>query len=264
MIRIFDSHAHLSMCQGENILEKALEANVTDIMDIAVDSDSLEKGKRLQKENSSPKILLAAATTPHDLSSPEDPFFPIVKKEAQAGTLSAIGECGLEYFHCPDTKVWQQEVFMRYASLAFEEKLPLIVHCRDAFHTLFSLLKAFPPELTGVIHCFTGTFDEAVALLDKGWYLSFSGIVTFTKSKDLQDVVKRIPMERILVETDAPYLAPQSKRGKPNEPSFITETVSTIATIKGLSFEEVARITFQNASHLFGKPLCNRKEQEAL
>ncbi len=252
MTLLFDSHAHLSLLGDgmSSILERAKNANVTRIMNVAFDAASLEKGLFFQKEFSS--LLLAAATTPHDVTSEQDSFFSIVKKAAQEGLLKAIGESGLEYFHSPETKKRQQEVFLQYAALALEENLPLIVHCRQAFPDLFTLLKEFSLELQGVLHCFTGTYEDAIKLLDRGWYLSFTGIITYPKSVELQDIVKKIPLERMLVETDSPYLAPQTVRGKKNEPSFLPEIVSKVASIKGLSFEEVATVTFQNACQLFG------------
>lgn len=251
MTSLFDAHAHLAMCENSGLLERAKKAHVTRIMNIAVDKDSLDKGKALQKESADIKILLAAATTPHDLTSAEDPFFSEVRKAAKEKVLSAIGETGLEYFHSPQTKIWQQEVFLRYATLAYDENLPLIVHCRDAFPQVLALLTGFPPDLRGMVHCFTGSYDHAVSFLKRGWYLSFSGIITYPKSTELHEVVKKVPSDKILVETDSPYLAPQNMRGKKNEPSFLPEIVATIASLKGLAFEEVAKKTFDNATTLF-------------
>jgi len=253
MTPLFDSHAHLSFLEDKmsSILERARKANVTRIMDVAVDAASFEKGILFQNEFSSFELFLAAATTPHDVTSSEDPFFAQVKKAAEDGLLTAIGECGLEYFHAPQTKKNQQQVFLRYIALALEEKLPLIVHCRDAFSDLLTLLKDFPHELQGVLHCFTGTYEDANMLLDRGWYISLSGIITYPRSVELQNVVKKIPLDRILVETDSPYLAPQTYRGKKNEPSLLPEIVAKIASIKQIGFDEVGVATSSNASKLF-------------
>lgn len=255
MPSLFDSHAHLSFLGEEvsSFLTRAQMAHVTRIMNVAVDAPSLERGLFFQKEYQSTEIVLAAATTPHDVKSSEDPFFSEVTHAAQKGLLSAIGECGLEYHHTPETKNLQQEVFLRYILLAIEEDLPLIVHCRDAFSDLFALLKQFNNDVQGVLHCFTGTYEDAKALLERGWYISFSGIITYPKSASLQEVVKKIPLDKILVETDSPYLAPQTKRGKKNEPSFLPEIVAKIAALKELPFDVVAEATFQNTSLLFQK-----------
>jgi TatD DNase family protein len=251
MTALFDSHAHLAFLEDEgSILERARKANVTRIMNIAVDAASFEKGLLFQKQYSSFDLFLAAATTPHDVTSSEDPFFAQVEKAAKEGLIRAIGECGLEYFHTPQTKDMQQQVFLRYAQLSATQHLPLIVHCRVAFSDLFVLLKDFS-DLKGVLHCFTGTYEDAKALLDRGWYISLSGIITFPKSIALQNVVKQLPLEQLLVETDSPYLAPQNFRGKKNEPSLLPEIVAQISSLKQISFEEVAAATFRNASKLF-------------
>lgn len=256
MTFLFDSHAHLSFFEEDALclLERAKKAHVSRIMNIAVDAASFQKNIALKKEHPSYELFLAAATTPHDVTSAEDPFFFEIKKAAKEGVLTAIGECGLDYFHAAETKNLQKEIFQRYLSLAIEEDLPLIVHCRDAFSDLLSILKEFPHNPRGVIHCFTGTYEEAKALLDRGWHISFSGIITYPKSIALQNVVKQLPLDRILVETDCPYLAPQSVRGKKNEPGFLTEIVLKIASLKQIYYEEIASTTFQNTTNFFKIP----------
>jgi TatD DNase family protein len=254
MTPLFDSHAHLSFLEDEvsSVLDRAQTAHVTRIMNVAVDQASFEKGLFFQKEFPHIELFLAAATTPHDVRSFQDPFFLQVQQAAKQKQIKAIGECGLEYFHSPETKHSQQEIFRRYAELAIEENLPLIVHCREAFTDFLHLLNEFPTTLRGVLHCFTGTYKEAKILLDRGWYISFSGIITYPKSIALQEVLQKIPLNQILVETDSPYLAPQNHRGKKNEPSFLPEIVAKIASLKQISFDEVATTTYQNASQLFG------------
>jgi TatD DNase family protein len=253
MMQLFDTHAHLALFEDkiEPVLERARNGHVTRILDVATDHASLKKGRDLKKKTLSPELFLAAATTPHDAQSKEDPFFTEVKEAAQAKELVAIGECGLEYLRAPATKEQQQIVFLRYATLAIEEHLPLIVHCREAFPDLLALLDEMPSELRGVVHCFTGAYSDAKALLDKGWFLSFTGIITYPQSGELRDVVKKVALDRIFAETDAPFLAPQSVRGKQNEPGFLPEIVTMIASLKGISFDEAARATFQNAASFF-------------
>lgn len=252
MISYFDSHAHLDRFGEEApaVIKRAFDANVTKIMHISVDEPSLNRGIKLQQEESSPvKIFLAAATPPHDLKEEiQDSFFPIVKKAAQKHLLTAIGECGLDYFYHADTKDLQKHVFLRYADLAHTENLPLVVHCRDAFSDFFPLLDELPKTLRGIMHCFTGTYEDAKNLLDRNWYISFSGIITYPKNAALREIVKKIPLSSILIETDAPFLAPQAFRGKRNEPCFVPEVAKQIAEIKNLSLEEVSLATFQNFS----------------
>ncbi len=171
----------------------------------------------------------------------------------------AIGECGLDYYRLEGTdeekartKQKQQEVFREQAELAAELDLALVVHCRDAHADVFEILndlKKQKPNLRGVIHCFTGTAEEAARHLTLGFYISFSGIITF--AHDWDEFIRATPLERLLVETDCPYLTPVPNRGKRNEPAFVEFTARHMAKLKGLSFEEVATQTFQNAHRLF-------------
>ena len=131
-----------------------------------------------------------------------------------------------------------------------------MIHCREAFADLFAILDSdyrkddhYAP---GILHCFTGTVAEAKQVIARGWYLSLSGIVTFKKSEELREVAKIVPPDRLLIETDTPYLAPQSRRGKPNEPAFLPETAACIASVRGITLEELAQVTTQNAKHIFG------------
>lgn len=253
---LFDSHAHLTFEQfpeedrGE-VLNRALSAGVVSIMNVATDKPSLEAGWLLQKQNEIPSIYCAAATTPHDVSGIDDDFFSYVKDAAQNHRLSAIGETGFDFFHKPESKEHQEVVFLRYALLAQETSLPLIVHCREAFSTLLPILCDFGASVQGVLHCFTGTKDDAKALLDLGWYISLSGIVTFPKSESLREVARFLPNDRFLIETDSPYLAPQPRRGQRNEPAYLRHTVETIAALRQTSYEAIAHDSFANACALF-------------
>ena len=251
--KLFDSHAHLSFdkINGFEAIQRAVASGVMAIMDIAVSHASLEKSFQLDNHNTSLRLYHAAATTPHDVTGPDDPFFAIVEQAVKNHRLSAIGETGLDFFHATKTRDFQEIVFQRYAQLAVDTQKPLIIHCRDAFSVLTPLLRNFGPALRGVIHCFTGTKEEAKTLLDMGWSLSISGIVTFSNSEALREVVRFVPLDSLLIETDAPYLAPGPKRGQTNEPSFIVHTAETIALIKGTTFEHICDATFSNALKLF-------------
>jgi len=251
---LFDSHAHLNFDQfseaewGE-ILERAYNLDVKAIVDVATDLHSFERSLLIPKGPIS--LYRAAATPPHDLTTNDDPFFSKVQEAVKEGKVVAIGETGLDYFHSPQTREHQKAVFTRYIDLSKKSSLPLIIHCRDAFEDLFTILleqKLFSPN---VLHCFTGTEEDAKKLLDMGWYLSFSGIVTYPKSEEMRKIVQFVPLDRLLVETDAPYLAPQPQRGKRNEPSFLRYSVETIAHVKNLSFEQIAKATYANARRVF-------------
>lgn len=249
----FDSHAHL--CNDDiyssidSVLERAQIQQVTNILNICTNVDTLHKGLALQKKY--PWIYTAAATTPHDAAKEGETVFPIIAQHARNGDLAAIGETGLDYHYYRETQEVQQHFLRRYLRLALECKLPIVIHCRDAFSDFFKILDeeyiVNGKHAPGVLHCFTGTLDEAMEVVKRGWFLSLSGIATFKKSQELREVAKRVPLEQLLVETDAPYLAPQSKRGKLNEPSYLPETVAAIAASKELSIEKVACETAANA-----------------
>lgn len=252
-----DSHAHLTSSplfhRLDAVLANAQAANITQIINICTDQNSLEKGLELAKNN--PWIFNAAATHPHDVEKEGEDLFPIMSQAALLGKIVAVGEIGLDYHYMHSSKEVQKQFLRRYLQLAIESHLPVIIHCREAFSDFFNILdteyKIGGNYGPGVLHCFTGTLAEAEQVLKRDWYLSLSGIVTFKKSAELREVAKIVPLERLLIETDAPYLAPQSHRGKENEPAFLPETAEVIATVKGISLAELAHATLQNTCRLF-------------
>lgn len=257
-----DSHAHLTSPEvfGEvdRILENAQACQLSAIVNICTDADTLIKGLALAKKY--PWIHNAASTTPHDVEKEGEEVFPLVAYHARQGNLIAIGETGLDYFH-HHSSVEMQKVFLRrYLQLALECHLPVIIHCREAFADFFAILdeeyQVNGKHAPGVLHCFTGNMQEAEEVLKRGWYLSLSGIVTFKKSEALRRVAKEVPLDQLLIETDTPYLAPQSRRGKVkiNEPAFISETAQVIAAVKQLPVEMVIQATADNARKLFQLP----------
>lgn len=252
-----DSHAHLTsdaiFDQADAIVQRALGADIQAIINICTDKITLERGLELAKKY--PWIYNAASTTPHDVEKEGEALFPFMALHARQGDLVAVGETGLDYhYQHADPKV-QQHFLRRYLHLALETHLPVIIHCREAFSDFFQILDVEyvvnGKHAPGVLHCFTGTPDEAEQVLEREWYLSLSGIVTFKKSDSLRAVAKMTPLENLLIETDAPYLAPQSRRGKVNEPSFLPEVASLIAQVKGITPDDVVAATVENARRLF-------------
>lgn len=245
-----DSHCHLAdgafADDRDEVIARAKQAGVTSIVNICTDAKTLETGLKLREAH--PWIHLTAATTPHDVATEGESFFPLVEKHADS--LVAIGETGLDYFYEHSPRDLQQQFLRRYLDLAHRCNLPVVIHCRDAFEDFFRILDEGPP-VRGVLHCFTGTLDEAREVVARNWYVSLSGITTFKKSDALREVAREIPLENLLIETDAPYLAPQSHRGKRNEPAYVGEVAQTIATAKGLEVNQVHDITARNASSLF-------------
>jgi TatD DNase family protein len=238
-------------------LERARLSGVNRIVNICTDGPSLEAGLSLKK--AFPQMSLTAATTPHDVQAEGELFFPLVKRAASE--LVAIGETGLDYFYEHSPKEMQRTWLIRYLELARSLPLPVIFHCRNAFDDLFSITKEYAPK--ALLHCFTGTLEEAQGVLDRGWLLSFSGIVTFKKSTQLQEIARYVPLEQMVIETDAPYLAPQRHRGEQNEPSFLPEIAEYIAALKGVSSQEVIAHTSVNAIRFFSLPELETSSKKA-
>ncbi|MBI5344449.1 MAG: YchF/TatD family DNA exonuclease, partial [Deltaproteobacteria bacterium] len=204
-------------------------------------------------------VLGALGVHPHEAKDVKDnaPYELIrsiaLKESVGAGRIVAVGETGLDYHYEHSPKDVQKEVFIRQVRLSRELNLPLIIHSREADVDTLGILKAEGAENTGgVFHCFSGSLDTARAALDMGFHLSFTGVVTFPNAKGLCEVVKSIPIERMLIETDCPYLAPVPHRGKRNEPAFVAHIAKAISDVKGMSIEDVGRITALNAEGLFG------------
>ena len=247
----FDSHAHLT-CDAvyddiEGVLERAKEAEVTHIANICTDPITLDRGLELAKQNS--WLYNVGATTPHDVAKEGKSAFPRFEEAAKKGWLVAVGETGLDYHYEHSPKDMQREFLKRYIDLAHEVQLPLVIHCRDAFDDFFALTDKV--EVPLILHCFTGTVDEAAEVIARGWYLSLSGIVTFNKSTVLKEVATLVPLDQLLIETDAPYLAPVPKRGKPNEPAYVVHTAAHIAELRDISADLLANATMANAKRAF-------------
>jgi TatD DNase family protein len=256
-VRYCDSHAHLTCDKlfGDcpEILARAQTAGIAAIINICTDIVTLQRGIDLHK--SYPWMYNAAATTPHDVEKEGELHFGTIEAAAHGGQLVAIGETGLDYYYRHAAPELQQHFLRRYLQLAVECNLPLIIHCREAFSDFFKILDSIQQSggklPSGVLHCFTGSATEARELLARGWTLSFSGIVTFKKSQELLAIAAETPLDRMLIETDSPYLAPQNHRGHTNEPSFVPEVAAAIGAAKGLSSSEVAAATFRNTINIF-------------
>lgn len=250
---MLDTHAHLTSSQLlpslDAILGRARTAGLAKIVNICTDAKSLEEGLLLHQRE--PWIVNAGATTPHDVKEEGEKNFTLFAQAAQTSQLIAIGETGLDYHYEHSPRNLQREFLERYLLLAAECSLPVLFHCRDAFADLFQITKKIVPQ-AAIMHCFTGTLPEAQEGVERGWLISFSGILTFKKSAELRAVAREIPLSQIVLETDAPYLAPQSYRGQLNEPAFITETAACLAEIKNVTLEEVIRVTSENSARILG------------
>lgn len=247
--------AHLHLCddllfpQADEIVNEAFNAGVKDFLLVVTNESELNRAYELKKKF--PFIKLAASTTPHEALHKEDPFYPIVKQAAETGLIQAIGETGLEYFH-PGMNPECQKIFLRrYLQLAEYTKKPIVFHCRDGFEDLFKELRPFNGKVKGMVHCFTGSYEEAIKAIELNLKISISGIVTFKKSEALQETVSLLPLDSLLIETDSPYLAPLSMRGKINKPIYIQETYKKVAELKKITLEELETAIRANFLSIF-------------
>jgi TatD DNase family protein len=254
-MRIFDSHSHLYLPDFDpdlqDVLQRAREAGVERIVNIGIDAQSSVECLRLAREYSG--FYATVGWHPHDAKAIGKDDFLELERLAKDKDALAIGEIGLDFYRDHSPRDVQGRVFGELLDLAVGAGKPVVIHSRDAFQETSGMLGARKNELSGIlIHCFGGTKDEASAYLDMGAYLSIPGTVTYKSAKALKEAVRGLPKDRVLIETDAPYLAPTPMRGKRNEPSFLTYHVKAIASLWGIGEEETAFLTFANASRFFG------------
>jgi TatD DNase family protein len=252
---LIDTHAHLEMREfnddRDEVIRRAKDAGVEYIVTIGTTVESSRDAVLLADKYDF--IYAAVGIHPHETKDILHPAYEVIRHFAKHKKVVAYGEVGLDYYYEHSQRSVQQRRFRDMLREARELGLPVIVHDRDAHEdTLRILSEEWDPALGGVMHCFSGDIDFARRVMDLGFYLSIAGPVTFPKAQALRDTVKAIPIERLLVETDAPYLAPQAFRGKRNEPACVRHAAEEIAKVKGLSFDDVARITSFNAMQLFG------------
>lgn len=254
-MKLFDSHAHLSMLDHASeaqILERAQTENISRMVTVSTEEDNWELNRALAEKY--PHIFYSLGLHPHETVR-WDSVKDQMKKYFEKGVPSkcvAVGEIGLDYFYEHSDRPTQIKAFEEQLQIAKDAGLPIIIHCREAFEDLFtSLSKVGLPEKGGVMHCFTGTYEEAKKSVEMGFYVSFSGIITFKNAQSLRDTATKLPMDKILIETDCPFLAPVPNRGKPNEPSFLTHTALLIAQLRGSTLDEIAEHTTANANRLF-------------
>lgn len=252
MKALIDSHSHLTFSDNlseiEGMITKAKHANVSKIINVCTDLKSLQIAETVI--NRHPEIYIAAGISPNDVEKDNAAFYSLIEKYAKAKKIVAVGEIGLDYYYHKQSKEIQISFLKKQIELAIEYKLPVIIHCREAFEDLFKVCEPYP-SFKAVLHCFTGSLDEAKKVLQIGWYLSFSGIVTFKNSIELQKVAEQTPLEKMLIETDSPFLAPQIHRGKKNEPAYVVEVAKEIARLKNIDLEKVISTTAHNATELF-------------
>lgn len=248
-----DSHCHLDFPEFQARLPEVLAnmkaAKVEHALCVSVDIPDFPNVLKLAQEHA--HLYASVGVHPDYEDTPEPSFEFLVEIASKYPKIVAIGETGLDYFRMGDRSYesleWQRERFRTHIRAAKAVKKPLIVHTRSASEDTIRILKEEgADQIGGVMHCFTESYEVAKAAMDLGFYISFSGIVTFKSAKDLQETCKRVPLDRMLIETDSPYLAPIPYRGKTNEPAWVSKVGEYIATLKGIPLDELGTLTSEN------------------
>lgn len=251
---LIDTHAHLHLQHfdedRQEVIQRAVEAGVTKM--ISIGTDTASSGQSIELAEKYDSVFAAVGIHPTDCAHASDKDFEEIRKLAQHPRVVAIGEIGLDFYWKTVTPEVQRRVFVHQLALAREMDKPVIIHNREAGEAILETLHAENiRELRGVFHCFSEDFDFAQRVLDLGSHISFIGNLTYKKST-LPDVAARIPLERIMLETDAPFMTPVPHRGKRNEPAYVVHVAEKLAQIKKISVEEIAQATTGNAQRLFG------------
>ena len=269
---LIDSHAHLDSPRytddREAMLCRAAEAGVGAVLAIGIGENPSEMHQALEicREFNSkpgiPRLFASAGIYPHNTPEADDQALATLDSLLAQPEVIACGEIGLDYYHEGAAHPVQREGLISQLLIAAARKKPILIHCRpkdgstDAWDDLFEVLEEHwsPTGLGGVMHCFGGGWEQARRSLDLGFLISFAGNLTYPKAQPLREVASRVPMDCVLVETDAPWLAPNTLRGKRNEPAYVTQTAQALAELDRVSVEEIAATTTKNFSRLFNLP----------
>jgi TatD DNase family protein len=270
---LIDSHAHLDSPRyaddREAMLRRAWEAGVGTVLAIGIGEEPAQMHQSLEicrqfngqsdSGNGIPRLYSSAGVYPHYTPAIDDAILAKLDKLLAEPEVIACGEIGLDYYHVGAPHATQREGLVRLLEIAAARKRPILIHCRpkdgttNAWDDLFEILEAHwrPTGLGGIMHCFGGNYEQAARSLDLGFLISFAGNLTYPKAQPLRDVAARLPLDGLLVETDAPWLAPAPYRGKRNEPAWVARTADTLAELQGAEAQEIAQATTKNFNRLF-------------
>jgi len=254
---LVDSHAHLDLPEfnddREGVIKRAKENGVGCILTVGINLESCRDAIKLA--DSYDFVYASIGIHPHDSKDIKKGTYAVLRSLASNKKILAYGEIGLDFYRNLTPRDIQIKRFREQINLACELNLPIIIHCRDAHKETLGILREEKTDnLGGIIHCFSGDYSFAKNCIDMGFHISIPGTVTFPRAVELHDVVKRLPLSNMLIETDCPFLTPVPYRGKRNEPMFVTYVAERIATLKGVQPEYVAEITSQNFRTLFNLP----------
>lgn len=254
---LIDSHCHLDRLNYETLHQDPKQvidyAASQDVNYMLVVSISLDEYKNMRESlDKYPNLVFSCGV--HPLHAHESQIEPErLRMLSTQPRVVALGETGLDYFYSPETQKQQTQSFIEHLKAGQELKKPVIIHTRDAKEDTLELIKKYgDPDVGGVLHCFTEDYDMAMQAIDMGYFVSASGIITFKSAKKVQQMFAKLPLERILVETDSPYLAPVPYRGHENQPAYTRQIAEHLAFLKGVSYEQIAQATTENFQVLFG------------
>jgi TatD DNase family protein len=251
---LIDSHAHLEMPDFkrdlEAVIQRAQDSNVEYIFTVGTERRDWKRA--LEIANTHPSIYAILGVHPHNAKEIDGETYPILRELCQNKKVRAYGEIGLDFFRNLSPRDVQLERFREQIGLAKELQFPIVIHDREAHQETLEILKTEKAEeCGGIIHCFSGDYEMAKACIEMGFFISIPGSITFKNAERFREIVKRLPLESLLVETDAPFITPEPVRGKRNEPSYIRYTAQKVAEIKKIPFEKVAEVTTENALRVY-------------
>jgi len=249
-----DVHTHINMLEisADEALKLAADNDVRNMITIGTCPDDLPLVLSIA-EKYYPTVACSLGIHPHEAELWSVQMADFIRRHAHRKEVVAIGETGLDYYYNNAPKDTQIKAFREQLEISHELRLPVEIHTRDAEPDTMQILKDFNGKAHGLLHCFTGTWPMAKVGLDNGWDISISGVITFKKAEELREVVRQVPMDRLHVETDAPFLAPMPHRGKKNQPAFVTHTAQLVAELKGVDLPTLQRQLRANAQRLFAK-----------
>ena len=250
---LFDTHVHLNSKMYKKdlaeVIERALEVGVTKMAVVGFDAPSNLRAIQLAEENES--IYAVVGVHPSDAKSATEASWTALREQLKHPKVVALGECGFDYYHDTSFNDIQREVFKRQLEIAKEVKIPIVVHMRDSVDDTYEMLRDEGKGLGGVLHCYSGDLKMMYKFLDLGFYIGLDGPVTFKNARGVHEIAKAVPLDRLVIETDAPYLTPAPYRGKRNEPAYLSYVAEKIADLRGMSYEEVCRITTENGLRMY-------------
>ena len=250
---LFDTHVHLTDkrfdADRQDLVDRFEQDNILGVIEAATDEKDSKAAAALARQNE--KVYAAAGVHPHDAEGVSETYLEVLADLLKQKKVVAVGEIGLDFHYDFSPRDMQQRVFTEQLKLAKELNKPVIIHSREATKVMLDTLKPFG-QINGVMHCFSGSQESALEFLKLGLYISFTGTLTFDNARNVREAFLAVPPDRVMAETDCPYLAPVPMRGKRNEPKFVRYVIEKMAELRNIAPEEMAALNIENAKQLFG------------